>query len=134
MQEHEDRPEDAQVAMKRDPKTGDVEIGTMERMDPRGNIKFNPLGVLRGEDPPDAMKSFTLSPEQDDAYGRASRVALWAYAEAIREHDAPMANYLNMLVVDIESEKLATENGLRPDEVRQMARSIAMEVLQETED
>ena len=37
------------------------------------------------------MKYFVLSPTKMDAYGKASREALNAYAEAIEEHDDVLA-------------------------------------------
>lgn len=40
------------------------------------------------------MKYFVLKPKGDDAYARASRYAMWAYAERIRSDDAELADSL----------------------------------------
>lgn len=42
------------------------------------------------------MKEFTLNPSGDGAHARASRAALFAYAEAIRDEDPELAKQLTI--------------------------------------
>lgn len=60
--------------------------------DPRGDV----TGLV--------MRHFTLSPTKDDAYGRASREALRAYALLIVETNPRLAGDLTAWVGEIEVE------------------------------
>ncbi len=66
------------------------------------------------------MKYFVLNPTKDDDYGQASRIALRAYARAIKEENPELSNGLKSWVDTIE-----LSNGLKP-----WVDTIAVEIIQ----
>ena len=57
------------------------------------------------------MKYFVLNPHKDNAYGRASRRALFAYAQEIAPENAEMASDLFHWLDDIAETSAGKERG-----------------------
>jgi hypothetical protein len=56
------------------------------------------------------MKYFVLNPNKDDAYGQASREAVFAYAESIKDENPKLSRQLKLWRIRIISKRFMLES------------------------